>query len=442
MNIMSLYPVAKSDSHFRTEAPPANQPYRRTTPPPPLPFLASALSQALRDEYPSLYLISACVGPFGAGDTPLQHYNSALALHHLQVFADAVIYRGNDDLLQEAKVSARKRASHPNAAGGSGGGGGEEWSGSGGGGARWQPVGLFSRGRSGSSSGRSNIVGGSLAGAGAVSMTDMNASLSLDMASLFFPTSSPRPRVQDGAEPSLDSLGGGPRPPRPAQVGRHRHHHHRRETADLRPFDGGCLVSVACPLPGAKFVDLRSTLSVGLGHRSSSSLSSRGLSQSRPPKAGERRGVGVGAGALAGGLGVGGGGGWAALAGGLGKAAPLCPRRGGGGREGDACVAAYHVVRGIGVDEGAPAVTAAAASTVDGAAREASEALRGHHECPEWRTATDASYSSGVSPAGGWGRADRRLLPMRFVNGRCAYFLCVLSCSMRRERWQQLSDSS
>ncbi|CAN0093315.1 unnamed protein product, partial [Laminaria digitata] len=243
--------------------------------------LGSGLLQALRDEYPSLYLISACVGPFGTGDTPLQHYNSALALHHLQVFADAVIYRGNDDLLQEAKTSARKGVCHSNAtgsgsgSGGSGGGGGGDWTRGGGDAARWRPVGLLSRGSGGSTgSGRGiNTIGGAAAGAGVVSMADMNASLSLDMVSLFFPTSR-RPPVQHGAEPSLDALGalggggGGPRPPRPAPAGRHRHHphhhhHHRRETVAPRPFDGGCLVSAACPLPGAKFVDLRSTLSVG-----------------------------------------------------------------------------------------------------------------------------------------------------------------------------------
>ncbi|CAN0321515.1 unnamed protein product [Discosporangium mesarthrocarpum] len=65
--------------------------------------LGSALLQALRDHYPSLYLIPVCIGAFRAGDTPLQQYNSALALHHLQVFADAVIYRGNDDMLSQVR---------------------------------------------------------------------------------------------------------------------------------------------------------------------------------------------------------------------------------------------------------------------------------------------------------------------------------------------------
>eukprot|EP00904_Undaria_pinnatifida_P009786 jgi/Undpi1/5938/HiC_scaffold_2.g01212.m1 len=374
--------------------------------------LGSGLLQALRDEYPSLYLISACVGPFGTGDTPLQHYNSVLALHHLQVFADAVIYRGNDDLLQESLASARKGLSHSNAIGGGScsGHGVGDWGGRGGGKAgRWRPVGLLSRGNIGSGSSTSsssravNTIGGFAVRAGGVSMADMNASLSLDVASLFFPTSPPPPVKHTNDFSSIDvlghALGGGgggfrPGPPRPAP-GEH-YRHHRREVTSPRPFDGGCLMSAACPLPGAKFVDLRSTLSFGLGHRSA-----RELSQDRPVKLTDERRWGAGGSEEARARGAGGRFGWAALAGGLGKVAPLCPRRAGGSREGDACVAAYHVVRGVDVDEG-PAATAAtvAAAAVSAAAGEASKALRGHHECSEWRTATDASCSPALLSRG------------------------------------------
>ena len=403
--------------------------------PSPTPPPSPTLSQALRDEYPSLYLISACVGPFGTGDTPLQHYNSALALHHLQVFADAVIYRGNDDLLQESLASARKGLSHSNAIGGGScsGHGVGDWGGRGGGNAgRWRPVGLLSRGNIGSGSSTSsssravNTIGGFAARAGGVSMTDMNASLSLDVASLFFPTSPPPPVKHTDDFSSIDvlghSLGGGggfrPGPPRPAP-GEH-YRHHRREVTAPRPFDGGCLMSAACPLPGAKFVDLRSTLSFGLGHRSA-----RELSQDRPVKLTDERRWGAGGSEEARARGAGGRFGWAALAGGLGKVAPLCPRRAGGSREGDACVAAYHVVRGVDIDEG-PAATAAtvAAAAVSAAAGEASEALRGHHECSEWRTATDASCSPGVSPERG--RGGNGCCPCVFFHACCARLLFVL----------------
>lgn len=289
--------------------------------------------KALRDEYPSLYLISTCVGPFRTGDTPLQHYNSALALQHLQAFADAVIYRGNDDLLLGAKRAVPVIT---------------------------QNVSVL----------RTNSVR-----AGAVSIMDMNASLSLDMGSYFFPTS--RSAHLNCFTPQ------GTRPPPPFRT---------QTTANNdrvvpRAFDGGSLMAAACPLPAAKFVDLRSSLSFDQG----SSISSAEAE------------------------------GWSALAGHLAKAAPICPRKG-SVRADDACIAAHHVVRGadssgtstmgsrgagkLGVrgknrsfrGSGGKDVAGSAAA-MDEAASEASDALRKHHKCPEWRTATDVSCSPGDDEA-------------------------------------------
>lgn len=277
------------------------------------------------------------MGPFRNGDTPLQHYNSALALQHLQAFADAVIYRGNDDLLLGAAAAVPVIK---------------------------QNVPVF----------RVNSVR-----AGTASMIDMNASFSLDMGSYFFPTS--RSVHLDCFTPR------GTRPPPPFRTQAIANNSNR---VVPRAFDGGSLMAAACPLPAAKFVDLRSSISVGQG---SPSLSSSAEAEK-----------------------------WAALAGHLAKAAPICPRKG-SVRADDVCIAAHHVVRGAdswstrGVGKpgardnnrlfrgsggkevaGSAAATVAAISAVDEAASGASDALRKHHRCPEWRTATDVSCSPGDSP--------------------------------------------
>eukprot|EP00752_Nemacystus_decipiens_P011104 g9865.t1 len=357
--------------------------------------LGSGLLQALRDEYPSIYLFSACVGPFGTGDTPLQHYNSVLALQHLQAYADCVVYRGNDDLLRgAAETSARSNAVAGGSAqrpGGGGGGGPEGGTGRGGG---WLPVGPSSR--AGGSGNKPAAVGGGGRGRGLlVSTADMNASFSLDMASCFFPSSLPFDRFGHATT---------------AGTSQPHHHHHRRphrpqhrqqrrqETAP-RPFDGGSLMAAACPLPGAKFVDLRSSLSVGPA-AAAAARDGPGLAATTSKKD------------------------WAALAADLGRRAPLCPRKG-GGLDDDACVAAHHVVRGVtlgpraegGWGSGTAGGGAGAASEGGGgggvgvdssaaavALREdagiAVEALRRHHDCPAWRTATDISCAPALRSQG------------------------------------------
>ncbi|CAN0002605.1 unnamed protein product, partial [Choristocarpus tenellus] len=173
--------------------------------------LGSALLQALRDEYPSLYLINISVWALQAGETPLQHYNTALSLQHLQAFSDAVVYRSNDDLLQA------------------------------GAGPRFE-LDLDGHLR--------QVVSSSPASGGrrlppSMRTGDMNNSLASDLASYFFPTSYP---LGTQAPPfgSMRGVNGGG-----SGMG-----------MGVHAFDGGSLVSNVCPLPSAKFVDLRSTISI------------------------------------------------------------------------------------------------------------------------------------------------------------------------------------
>lgn len=347
------------------------------------------------------------MGPFGTGDTPLQHYNSALALQHLQAYADCVIYRGNDDLLRgAAEASGRRSAAAPPPAASDprwAVGGGPR---SGGGAAGWRPVGLLSRndgsgggGGGGGASGRGRIV---------VSTADMNASLSLDMASYFFPTSRPFDRF----EPAPPTVEGRPRSHQQQQQQQRR----QRQEMAQRTFDGGSLMAAAVPLPAAKFVDLRSTLSAG-PLASDSGGAGQGLfsSSSLPSSSATKKD-------------------WAALANDHGRKAPLCPRRA-GGLDDDVCVAAHHLLRGttfgvagtvaaaarngggsagrtlefnsrrrrsrgggrVGFTPPVVALaTAVGAGTTAAAAAEAGEALRRHHECQEWRTASDISCAPGT----------------------------------------------
>lgn len=55
--------------------------------------------ESLRDNYPSMYIVSICVAPYRHGDTPLQHYNTLLSISHVQQFADAVMLFQNDHIL-------------------------------------------------------------------------------------------------------------------------------------------------------------------------------------------------------------------------------------------------------------------------------------------------------------------------------------------------------
>lgn len=73
--------------------------------------LGSRVLEAVRDEYPKAIIIDAAVAPFSAGDTPLQHYNTVLALAHAQEHADAILFYDNDDILRRARQGKRSNAS-------------------------------------------------------------------------------------------------------------------------------------------------------------------------------------------------------------------------------------------------------------------------------------------------------------------------------------------
>ena len=47
----------------------------------------------MHDEYHNGgYLYTAVTFPASSGETPLQHYNTSLAVGHIQTYADAAIY--------------------------------------------------------------------------------------------------------------------------------------------------------------------------------------------------------------------------------------------------------------------------------------------------------------------------------------------------------------
>ncbi|KAJ0403167.1 hypothetical protein P43SY_005161 [Pythium insidiosum] len=65
--------------------------------------LGCRLLETMRDTYPRAYLTTLSVAPSRqSGDTPLQNYNALFTLQHLQAHADCVILKENDDLLRAA----------------------------------------------------------------------------------------------------------------------------------------------------------------------------------------------------------------------------------------------------------------------------------------------------------------------------------------------------
>ncbi|KAF0690260.1 Aste57867_18334 [Aphanomyces stellatus] len=129
--------------------------------------LGCRLLESMRDTYPKAYLVSGCVAPSMRGDTPLQNYNALFTLRHLQEYADAVLFKDNDDLVRSV---AYWKSTQP-------------------------------------------------AKESSVSLADMNALLAADWAGLLFPITQNKIR---------------------------------------RVFDIGDFVTRVCPIPGAKFVDVRS----------------------------------------------------------------------------------------------------------------------------------------------------------------------------------------
>ncbi len=60
--------------------------------------LGSKLLQEIRDHYPKPYLLTQSVAPSAKGDSPLQNYNSILAIESLQEYADCIVWKENDEL--------------------------------------------------------------------------------------------------------------------------------------------------------------------------------------------------------------------------------------------------------------------------------------------------------------------------------------------------------
>ncbi|OAE24570.1 hypothetical protein AXG93_2415s1520 [Marchantia polymorpha subsp. ruderalis] len=60
--------------------------------------LGAYLVEALRDEYPSSFILSHCIWPYESGEVIVQNYNVLLTLSHLQSFADGVIIVQNEQL--------------------------------------------------------------------------------------------------------------------------------------------------------------------------------------------------------------------------------------------------------------------------------------------------------------------------------------------------------
>jgi hypothetical protein len=97
--------------------------------------VGSALVQYLREACPSVYIgegwrvpselhgaslpslsttVTSSVGPFSSGDCPTQWYNTALSLQYLVEYADAVMYRENDQsLAQYLKAAANRGKKNP-----------------------------------------------------------------------------------------------------------------------------------------------------------------------------------------------------------------------------------------------------------------------------------------------------------------------------------------
>ncbi|GFN75301.1 tubulin delta chain [Plakobranchus ocellatus] len=58
--------------------------------------LGARVTESLRDYYPSSHILSCVVAPCASGESPLQNFNALLALHHFQMFTDAIILLNND----------------------------------------------------------------------------------------------------------------------------------------------------------------------------------------------------------------------------------------------------------------------------------------------------------------------------------------------------------
>lgn len=140
--------------------------------------LGSRLLEACRDEFPKWTLLSAVVAPFACGDTPLQHYNTALALASCQEVSDAVLLFNNDDLVARAKAKQGFFQYHYQSALQMGGGAGAVKGAAGGGRARFLAAG---------GSGAASVSGGASSGPGVVSTWDCNETMAEALSGLISP---------------------------------------------------------------------------------------------------------------------------------------------------------------------------------------------------------------------------------------------------------------
>ena len=60
--------------------------------------LGSRIAEEVREAFPKHFILAVSIAPFGAGDTPLQHYNSLLSLAHIYPAVDAVMLASNADV--------------------------------------------------------------------------------------------------------------------------------------------------------------------------------------------------------------------------------------------------------------------------------------------------------------------------------------------------------
>ena len=72
--------------------------------------LGSRFVEKVRTEYPRSTILSVAIAPHSHGELPLQHYNSLLALSHLQQFADGVVLFQNDSVLEDVMKTSQKSA--------------------------------------------------------------------------------------------------------------------------------------------------------------------------------------------------------------------------------------------------------------------------------------------------------------------------------------------
>ena len=72
--------------------------------------LGSRFVEEVRTEYPHSTILSVAIAPHSHGESPLQHYNSLLALSHLQQFADGVVLFQNDSVLEDVMKTSQKSA--------------------------------------------------------------------------------------------------------------------------------------------------------------------------------------------------------------------------------------------------------------------------------------------------------------------------------------------